>query len=299
MTRLLKNLFDFEREETAGEILFYRLFELVLALWVMEYAWRWGEYILRIEDVVLPLGIARYVDVSFMYAHGLSLANAAVISALAVVGYFRLWRYAYLIALLLLHLQYVARFSLGKIPHGSNFIGTALLCVAAATVVFEHRQHIRRTALGLCYFFFGLGYTTAAFSKLVGTGPDWVDGRHLWMWIGERTVDTFSSSGVIEVNALQTLALDHYPLATAILVAGLAAELSASLMWFKRTRPFIMTLLIGMHFGILWVMKISFSSNVYLLILLAYPWAALIDRGLERLGAAKRDQVRRLSTRLA
>ena len=297
--KLLQNLFGFERKETVGEILFYRLFELFLIFWVIKYAWRWGLYMLRLEDVVLPLGIANYIDVTFMFSNHLSIVNAVLISALVVAGYLRQSRYAYFVALLLLHLQYVARFSLGEISHGSNFVGIVLLAVSLATIVFEHPQEVRRAALGLAYFFFGLGYTMAASCKLIATGPHWVDGRHLWLWIDERTVDTFSTFGEINLNLLQQVALDHYPFATMILMFGLFTELLGFAMWFKRSRPYITTLLICMHLGILFIMKISFSSNLYLLILVAYPWARLIDGGLQKVGAARLDKVRQRSTHLA
>ncbi len=296
MKKLLTNLFDFEREETLGELLFYRVFELVMTYWVLLFAWEWGFYILKISDVVLPLGVANHLDISFMFAHHLSLFNAVAITGMMALGLLRLWRFGYLAALVLMHFQYAARFSLGEISHGSNVIGMALLGMALGMVLFRERKHMHRFVFGFLYFFLGLGYVSAAACKLVASGPLWVDGHHLWLWIAERTVDTFSLNGVIEHNALQQMILGSHTLATMILAFGLMTESLAFLMWFKRTRPWIMPLLIMMHVGILLSMKINFPANNVLLLLLAYPWGSWIERGLThlntevfyRVGKAKR-----------
>lgn len=295
---LLHNLFDFEREETVGEIIFYRVFELVIVYWTIKYAWRWGPYMERLSDIVLPLGIAEYIDVSFMFSATFGIGGAVLMTALVLAGYLRLSRFAYPATLLVFHLLYVARFSQGEISHGSNFVGMAVLALTVSTLAFKHRREIRRATLGLCYFFFGLGYTSAALCKLIGTGPNWVDGRHLWMWIQERTVDTFSLTGVVDYNWLQQLALDHHLVGTAILTFGLLTEFFAFLMWYKRPRPYIMTLLAGMHVGIWGVMKLTFSANTYLLLLLAYPFPRLIDWSLAHLDAMTSEKIHRLSMRL-
>ncbi|GIV61044.1 MAG: hypothetical protein KatS3mg043_2133 [Rhodothermaceae bacterium] len=297
MNRLLKNLFDFERPETTGERLFYRLFELAVLYWVLHFAWDWGFYIQRIGEVVLPLGIAQYIDISFMFEHGVSLLNAGAITVAAALAFFRRWRYGYLAALLLLHLQYVSRFCLGEISHGSNIIGMVLVGMALAPLCFDDRDRQRRFVFGFSYFFLGLGYVSAAVCKLVASGPGWVDGRHLWMWIAERTVDTFSITGEIHYTWVQELALSAVPIATLILTFGLLAEFFAFLMWFKRTRPYIMTLLLTMHIGILLSMQINFPANNVMLLLLAYPWHAWIDRGLAHLGATAFERIRRASLR--
>ena len=151
----------------------------------------------------------------------------------------------------------------------------------------------------MCYFFIGLGYTSAALCKLVATGPTWPAGRHLWMWIQERTVDTFSLTGTVDYNWLQQLALDYGLIATAILTFGLLVEFFAFLMWFKRFRPAIMTLLAGMHIGIMMVMKLAFNANTLVLLLLAFSWATLIDYGLRRLDTGTVDTIKKLSLRWA
>lgn len=295
MKLLLHNLFAFDRDETAGEILFYRLFESFLVYMALFYAWSWGFYLQRISDVVLPLGIARYIDISFMFDHHLGLVNAGLITGLLLLGYFRGVRIGYLGAILLLHVQYAARYCLGEISHGSTVVMLCLFLLGMATLAFDARRDIRRAGLGLCYFFVGLGYTSAAFCKLIGTGPGWVDGQHLWLWIAERTVDTFSMSGVIATNWVQTLALEHYAVATLILAFGLLTEFFGFLVWFRRTRPYIITLLIIMHVGIVISMKIFFASNTFALVFLAYPWGRLIDISLGKLDVVRSERIRRLS----
>ena len=295
--KLLYNLFDFEREETVGEILIYRFFELVVVYWTIKYAWRWGPYMSRLKDTVLPLGIAEYVDITFMFNHPLGIINAVLMTVLVLMGFFRLWRYAYLATLLVFHLHYVARFSQGEISHGSNIVGTIIFALAVATLAYEHRREIRRATLGLTYFFFGCAYTSAALCKLIATGPTWSSGRHLWMWIQERTVDQFSMTGTVDYNWLQQLALDSTLIGTAILTVGLLAELFAFLFWFKRTRALAGTMVAGMHVGIWGVMRLTFSANTYLLLILAYPWPRLIDKALQRLDPATFEKIKALSLR--
>lgn len=299
MTRILDGLFGFDREETFGEILFYRIFELIMLYWVLLFAWKWGFYIQRIGDVILPLGIANYVDVSFMFIGGISIWNAGLITAFAAIGLFRLWRYAYLVTLLLLHLQYVSRFSLGEISHGANVIGVALLGLALGAIVFAESKPRRRFVLGFCYFFIGLGYVSAATVKLVASGPLWVDGSHLWMWIGERTVDTFSITGSISHNVLQEWILDSRLLGTLLLSFGLLTELFGFMLWFPRWRWIVMTLLISMHVGVLLSMKINFPANDVILLLLAYPWFAGIDRLIKNLDERSIHWLQRLNNRIA
>lgn len=276
-----KHLFDFDREETTGEIVFFKIFELFVAGGTLFLAWTWGEYILRISDVVLPLGIAQYIDISFLFEHSLSLVNAAVISVLVVLGFFRVTRYAYLGAFLLLHLQYAARYSLGEIPHSANMLGMTLLGVALAMLLFQSSLHRRRFTMGFTYFFVGLGYTLAAISKLVGTGITWPDGRHLWMWINEKSVDVLSKTGTLDLNWLQEWALSDYTVATVFLAFGLLTELFAFLMWWRPLRTPVVLAVIALHVGIDLVMRIFFYLAVIELALLALPWARFIDWALE------------------
>lgn len=275
---VLDNLFGFERDETPGERIFFKLFELFVVLGTVYLAWTWGRYILRISDVVLPLGIAQYIDVSVFFGNALPLVNAALITVLLAAGFFRVTRGAYLLAFLLLHFQYAARYSLGEIPHSANLLGMTLLGLALAALFFRRPVQVRRFTLGFTYFFAGLGYTLAGISKLVGTGVSWADGRHLWMWIYEKGVDALSKTGVADFNLLQELALADHTVATAFLAFGMLTELGAWLMWWRRFRTPVILAVLGLHLGIFWVMNIMFYLAFYELVLLGLPWAAWIDR---------------------
>ncbi len=280
---LLRNLFDFEREETRGDVLFFRLFELFIVLGTLKLAWDWGLYTLRISDVVLPLGIARYVDVSFMFDSPLPLINAVVISLLMLAGFFRMGRFGYLAAFLLLLLQYAARYSLGEIPHSSNMLGMTLLGLALAILSFRDERHRRRFTLGFAYFYIGLGYTLAGISKLVGTGVTWSDGRHMWMWIYEKSIDSFAKTGVLEFNVFQELLLSEIWISTVFLTMGLMTELGAFLLWWKRFRRPVLAAVIALHLGIYLVMGIFFTLAFWELVLLLLPLPAWLDALSERL----------------
>ena len=275
---LWTNLFDFERDETAGEIIFFRLFELFIVGATLYLAWSWGQYITRISDIVLPLGIAIYVDVSFMFGNALPLINAGLISALALAGFLRLSRYAYFAAFLLLHLQFATRYVLGEIPHSSNVLGMTLLGLSLAMLLFQNPRVRRRFTLGFTYFFIGLGYTIAAFCKFIGTGLFWSDGRHLWLWIHEKGIDGLALRGTLDFNLLQEVALASMTVATLFLTIGLLSELFAFLMWWRPLRTPLVLAVIGLHLGIYWIMDIMFTITFMQLILLALPWAVWIDR---------------------
>ena len=137
MQRLLNTLstelFASDSPETRGERLFVRLVEGFLLAYTLHFCWDWGFYIQRnITEVILPLGIAQYIDVSFLFDHYLAVGNAALVTALGLMGFFRLWRPSYAAALALFHLQYTARYSLGEISHGSNLVGMGILGLALA-----------------------------------------------------------------------------------------------------------------------------------------------------------------------
>lgn len=293
--QLLRNLFDFERPETAGERLFFRVFELFIAGSTVYLAWTWALYTLRISDVVLPLGIARWLDVSFMFGHSLPLWCAGSITALVAFGFLRLRRFgrlAYALAFLLLLLQYAARFSLGEIPHSANTIGMAFLGLSLGYGFFGTTTVARRFALGFTYFYLGLGYTLAACSKLVATGPSWVDGRHLWMWINEKAIDSMAKTGVLEFNWLQSLLLEHHLLATMVLTFGLISESCAFLMWWRRFRTPVIMAIFVLHVGIFFSMNILFKLSMYELLLLGLPWAAWFDMAMESsVGASVRRRL--------
>ncbi len=279
MNFLRKNLFDFETKETAGEIIFFKLFELFVIFYTIQLAWSWGFYILRISDVVLPLGVANYIDVSFMFGNSLPLVNAALITVICILGYFRVGtRWLYAVALLLLHFQYATRFCIGEIAHSSNFIGMALMGFALGVGLFQNRRQQIRFTLGFVLFFVGFGYTTSAMCKIIGSGIHWVDGRHLWLWIAEKGTDHLSKTGSYEMNWLQKLAFTNHLAATGILLIGWLAEVFGFLFWFKKTRPFIAVGAICLHIGIHLTMNIFFAVFIYEVILIGFPWATLLDK---------------------
>lgn len=287
---LSENLFGARGPETRGQRVFFGLFEAFVAGATLWLAWTWGFYIGRISDVVLPLGIAQYVDVSFLFEGRRALVNAGVISLLVALGRLRVTRWAYAGAFVLLHLQYAARYSLGEIPHSANLAGMALLALALAMVAFRGPGERRRFTMGFTYFFIGLGYTISGVCKLVGTGLTWPDGVHLWMWIHEKGIDAFAKFGVMDFNLIQELALNHYWVATAFLLVGLLTELSAFLMWWRRFRLPVGVAVLGLHTGIYAVMGILFWLSMIELALLTFPWARWIDAVLERTGRSARAQ---------
>lgn len=294
---LLHNLFDFEKPQTKGELIFFKVFELFIVWATIDLAWSWGAYILRISDIVLPLGIARYIDVSFMFDHHLSIINAVLITGLMVAGFFRLTKYAYVAAFLLLHLQYAARYSLGEIPHSSNMLGMTLLGLSLGMLVYSDDLYRRRFTLGFTYFFVGFGYSLSGICKLIGTGITWPDGRHLWMWINEKSIDAFAKTGTLDLNILQELALSAYPIATFFLAFGLLTELCAFLSWWKKFRMPVYLAVIGLHLGIFVVMNIFFRLSTFELILLAFPWSAWLDRLASR--ASWMSTLERISVKFA
>ena len=278
MRALTRELFSFDDgPATAGEALYFRLLELFIVFFALKFCWTWGAYTQQIETVVLPLGFANYVDVSFMFDYGLSLVNAGLVTFFCLLGFARLWQPAYLGAFLLFHLQYVARYSLGEISHGSNLIGMGVLALALAALAFSDVTARRRFTVGFLYFFIGFGYTSAALCKLVATGLTWPDGRHLWMWIAERQVDTISKLGAFSPNVVQQLVLWDYHVGTLVLIFGLLAELCGILMWRRRFRYPVVLTIVSMHIGIAITMNIFFDASTYFLILLGFPWPMLID----------------------
>lgn len=271
------HLFQFDREETRGDYLFVKLIETVMLFQVLLYAWSWAAYMPLLSEVILPLGIANYVDVSFMFQPVYAYINAFLISVFVLAGYLNKGRSFYLIALFLMHLHYVARYSQGEISHGSNLTAMVLLSFALGDLFIEDGSNRRKVVFGLILFFAGFGYVSAAVCKLVGTGLSWSDGRHMYLWMGERSIDRLSQHGVFEFNLLQEYMFQYYWLATAILSFGLWVEFTGFLLWFRKTRWIQATLLIGMHVGILVTMNIYFGPYIYILLLIGYPWNKFFD----------------------
>jgi hypothetical protein len=274
----LHALFGFDRPETRGYVAFFAFFELFVVAFTARYAWAWSLVVQSYGDVVLPLGMANYVDVSVFFGSPLAFAAAGVLTLGLLLGWTRRWRYGYLVAMVVFHVLFAARYSQGEIPHSSNVIGMTLLGLGLAVAAFDDEHLRRRFTMGFAYFSVGLGYTLAAFCKLVARGLTWPDGRHLWMWVYEKSVDTMAQTGTFEFNVVQQLVLDYYPLATLFLTVGLVSELLAWTMWWPRFRTLALLAVLGLHAGIYLTMEIVFLVTTGELVLLAVPWACLLDR---------------------
>lgn len=272
-------LFEPNREQSSGELIFFKLFELFIIYYTIKFAWDWGYYTeFRNSDVVLELGMANYIDISIFFDNYLALINAGIITLFSVAAYFRKGpKWLYMVVMILLHIQYVARFSQGEIPHSQNLIGMSVLCFAVGAWFFPGKEKMPRFVMGSIIFFIGLGYTSAFVAKLIGTGINWFDGRHLWLWISEKSIDILSREGVYKANFLQQLALNSTFAASVILLIGWLTEFIGFTMWWKKIRPITTTLLIGMHIGITLTMNIRFDAFVIQLILVGYPWYKVID----------------------
>lgn len=277
MDRLFNNLFNLRAPDSIGTKIQVRAFELFTVIFTLKYTWEWAFYVPRLSDVVLPLGVANYIDVSIFFGD-LATANAVLITLLCMAPFiFKKGRWMYFAAFLLFHLQHVARFSQGEIPHSANMVGFSLLGLGLGGLFFKEIKESLAFAFGFAIFFFGLGYTSAAISKLVATGVTWVDGQHLWLWIGEKSIDVLSFTGSFELNWLQEWALSNWWVATAILTFGLLTELFGFLFWFRRTRPFAALFLLGMHIGIDMTMNIMFLTFSIQLVIMGFPWNSLIN----------------------
>ncbi|WP_445664855.1 hypothetical protein [Fodinibius sp. AD559] len=279
MQSLFKNLFTFNRPESFGVKLFLRIFELFTVSYTIIYAWEWGLYILRISDVVLPLGLANYIPIDIFFGNAVPLINAGLLTLCVAIPFlYRKFSWLYIVAFLLLHLQYVARFSLGEIPHSSNLVGFSLLGLALGFFFFKKNYKALTFAYGFLIFFLGLGYTSASISKLVGTGITWVDGNHLWLWIAEKNTDALSAQGSFTYSMIQELAMQSRLIATLILTVGIVTEFLAFLVWWKKLRPYIIIMLIGMHIGIYYSMNIFFMSYMVELTIVGFPWYKLFNK---------------------
>lgn len=276
---LLKQLFGSDAVPTAGDKVFFKIIEGYIVYHVIRLAWSSALYTLKIEHPVQPLGIAHYLDTTFMYGTSWPIVLAGVMTVACILAFFRKGpKWLYMLAFGLLHMIFVSRYSLGKMPHGYNFIGMSLLALSLALLLCKDIKHRLSLTLGIIYFFVGLGYTTAAISKLVATGIHWVDGHHLWLWMVEKHIDVLSRHGHAEYNFLQTLIFDHIHIATAILTFGLLTELSGFMLWFPKTRIILVGLLIGMHIGIYFTMNIWFGTFMSELLLIGLPWGIWLNR---------------------
>lgn len=278
MDRLFQNLFQLEAPHSIGTKIQLRAFELFAVIFTLKYSWEWAFYVPRLSDVVLPLGLANYINVEVFFGD-LAALNAAVITMFCLVPFlFKKFRWWYALAFVLFHLQYVVRFSQGEIPHSANLVGFSLMGLGLAELFFKDIKKSLTFAFGFSLFFIGLGYTSAAISKLVATGITWPDGRHLWLWIGEKSIDILSKTGSFELNWLQELALSDWWIATVILSFGLLTELLGFLIWWKPVRPYITIMLLGMHLGIELSMNILFLAFSIQLVIMGFPWNRYINQ---------------------
>ena len=282
--KIVDNLYGHPKELTNSHIIYLKVFEFFVAFKTIEYAWEWGLYTLKITDVVLPLGMAQWIDISFMHANYMPLINAGLITLLTIATFFKLgWKWQYMLIFVLLHIQYVARFSIGEIPHSANLLGMALFSFAVGTLFFDTKESQYKFIIGFTVFYIGLGYLSASISKLIGTGIFWVDGRHLWLWIAEKGTDILSREGQFDYNFIQSLALKSIPIATIILIIGISTEFFGFLMWFRKTRPFITLAIIGMHIGVMLSMNIRFDTFIMELIIIGFPWPEWYEQHKEKI----------------
>lgn len=278
MMRVLQNLFQLDDPDSVGTKIQLRAFEFFAVIYTLIYTWEWAFYIPRLSDVVLPLGLANYLDISIFFSNDISIYNAVLISLFTLVPLLlKRVRWLYAIAFVLFHLQHVARFSQGEIPHSANLVAFSLMGLGLAALFFKGMKKELSFAFGFTLFFFGLGYTSAAISKLVATGVTWVDGYHLWLWMGEKSIDILSLQGEFQYNWLQELAFNSRFLATLILSFGLITELLGFTIWFKKLRPYIVIMLIGMHVGIDLTMNIFFKTFTIQLIIMGFFWNRYIN----------------------
>ena len=274
---LWRELFDPSAPETPGERLHTKLYELVIVALGITYTWLWAFELSDRHRVIEPQGIGRYLDVSWLFDRRAALANAALMSALALAGLLGARGKLYLLAVASMHLQFAARYSLGKTSHGSHLVGVSLLSFGLCGLLFERRL-MRRAAMGLSLLIFGIGYSSAAACKLIATGPRWVDGRNLWLWIEEKQLDYIAQTGSYQLSWLQHLLMQSRVLSSAVLAVGLLTELRAWLMWWKKPRPVVLLAIVAMHVGIELTLDIAFTANIVVLLTLALPVGAWFDR---------------------
>jgi len=269
---------------------YFRIVEFILMLQLIYYSWSWGYYIQHLSTVVLPLGLANYIDVSVLFHHNYSLILAILATVTALLGFFRIKPWMYAFSLLFFHLIYISRFSQGEISHGANMLGVAIMSLAVATFSFKNEGQIQKFAWGMIIFLIGFSYTSAAFCKLIGTGFNWADGQHLWLWMHELATDRLSENGSFSFNFFQEFLFRHHWLATIVLLSGWIVEFLGITLWFNKLRPYIATLLIGLHVGIYLSMRINFVDNFgVMLVMIGYPWHHLIHQIREKYSGTFRN----------
>jgi hypothetical protein len=281
-----RELFDPDEPESYGQKVQSFVFEAVVVLRAQYELWSWTDIIPLQPGIPKPAGIARFIDVSFMIDAFAASANAAFASLFLLLGLTRRLRFGYLLGFLSFHLQYVARFGLGKVQHSTNMLGFAMLALALAHLAYSDPVLRRKASVGLTVLLFCAGYSFAAYAKWRAKGLRWADGHHLWLWVREKRLDVLAASGRPQVNFVQKLVLKNVYIATFFLAGGLLAETASSLLWWRRVRRWIMLALAAMHMGIADVMKIHFVPNVLILLALGLPIAELVEHLRARRAAA-------------
>jgi hypothetical protein len=275
MRALLVELFDLDGPESSAERVHLHVFELCVVGLTLMFVWQWARAVPHIGGIAHPLGLARWLDLSFMFNDAGAWLCGLVFSVCALLALGTRLRAAYLPAFVLMHLVYVARHGLGKVGHGSSLTGIALLGLALGALLERDVLRARRFALVFSVFWAAVGYTSAALCKLLATGPQWIDGRHLALWITERGIDGLSAHGALQLSWLQHLLVEQRFLATALLAFGLLAEACGVLALWRRPRPYVFAALLAMHFGVWLSMDILFEANIALVILIGFPWPRL------------------------
>lgn len=266
--------------ETSGNIIQFKVFELLVLFLSVRESINWMIYIKNYEEIVVPVGLANYININYLFSEPWMYIHAGLIILFSIAGFIRKSKYSYLVVLILFHILYAARFSFGKVSHGANFLGISLLILFLSFLFYSKPEIRRKFVFEACFFLFGIAYVSAGISKLIGTGLHWPDGQHLLLWIAEKQIDQLSQYGETSLNALQLLITENYWLATCFLLIGLIIELSGFLLWFKKSRPWIALILVGMHIGILFTMNILFDQFILFLVIMALPWFKIIDKYL-------------------
>lgn len=284
MLRLVRRLFDFQSPTRPGEQSYFRVIEYVVVIYALWAIFTWVDEARMWTQVVSATGVAQWITIDWMLRSAWALVAIGVTAVICLLlGLFRVLRQGYLTGFACVHLLFVARFSQGKVSHGDSLFGFLLLFLGLAYVLYTDDFARRRFFWGLAHFYLGFIYILSAFSKLIATGPSWVSGEHLWMWILERRVDIYSQTGMLVEDDLKSLLLENRLLATGFLSSGLFLEMCGFLLWLNRTRPVMTLVFVSFHFGVWLTLDIAFLRHALLLCLLGLPLEGALDRVLHRL----------------
>lgn len=247
-----------------------RALELVTVVLAIRASLVWTLEIDPIRSVSTPTGIAKLIDLSSLYGTLAPWLVFGAIVASLLAGATGWNRHAYFASVALMHLQFCLRHVHGKVPHGENLVGLVLLAFAVANVVGRDTASFRRLSLGYATGALVTLYALAAVCKLVLSGPAWVHGAHLSLWISEKCVDAYSATGVSCRGWLADLAMRDHLVGTAILTSGLLTELASPLVFVERLRRPMLLAFFALHTGIWLVLGISFVSCQVILLTMAF-----------------------------